>query len=369
MANTSPLFRPFELGGLTLPNRIVMAPMTRNQSPGNTPHDGVVEYYRRRAAGGCGLIITEGTCVNHIAANGYHDVPYFWGDERLAAWMRVADAVHGEGGRIAPQLWHCGGMRRVGVMPEGDVNGYTPSGMNVPGKHNRHVMSVDDINDVIYAFAEGARNAKACGFDAVEIHGAHGYLIDQFFWEGTNQRDDAYGGSLDRRGRFAREIVSACRAEVGADFTIILRWSQWKQQDYGARLVETPAELEQFLRPLVDAGVDVFHCSQRRFWEAEFEGSDLNLAGWTRKLSGKPTITVGSVGLDHDFVPQPGESSFSEADFASLDELERRLAADEFDLVAVGRAMLANPDWALRVREGRSDELMPFRKEALAVLV
>ena len=368
MTATAALFEPLTLGTLELANRIVMAPMTRNLSPGNVPNDNVVEYYRRRAEGGTGLIVTEGTCVNHIAASGYPNVPYFWGEERLAGWKKVAAAVHDAGGRIAPQLWHCGGMRRAGTPPEGDVNGYTPSGMNVPGKKNRHEMSAQDIADVIQAFAEGARDAKACGFDAVEIHGAHGYLLDQFFWEGTNQRDDAYGGSLENRGRFAKEIVEACRAEVGSDFTIILRWSQWKQQDYTARLVSSPAELEQFLLPLSEAGVDVFHCSQRRFWEPEFEGSELNLAGWTKKLTGKPTITVGSVGLNADFIPAPGETTFKEAETASLDELMQRLNSGEFDLVAVGRAMIANPDWANRVQAAESEALVPFRKDMLTAL-
>jgi 2,4-dienoyl-CoA reductase-like NADH-dependent reductase (Old Yellow Enzyme family) len=212
------LYTPFNLKSLTTDNRIVMAPMTRNQSPDNIPTDDNVEYYRKRAAGGVGLIVTEGTCVNHIAASGYPGVPYFHGEARLAGWQRVVDAVHAEGSKIAPQLWHCGGMRRKGTPPEGDVDGYTPSGMNVPGKVNRHVMTQQDIDDVVRAFAEGARDAKALGFDAVEIHGAHGYLLDQFFWEGTNQRDDAYGGSLENRGRFVKEIVEACRAEVGADY-------------------------------------------------------------------------------------------------------------------------------------------------------
>lgn len=369
MTTASPLFSAFNLGSLQLPNRIVMAPMTRNLSPDNTPHAGVVEYYRRRAAGGVGLIVTEGTCVNHIAANGYHDVPYFWGETRLAAWAAVAAAVHAEGGRIAPQLWHVGGARRAGTLPEGDVPGYTPSGMNAPGRHNRHAMSDQDIQDVIRAFAEGARDARACGFDAVEIHGAHGYLIDQFFWAGTNQREDCYGGSLENRSRFAAEIIAACRAEVGPDFPLILRWSQWKQQDYTARLVDTPAELEVFLAPLVEAGVDAFHCSQRRFWEPEFADSGLNLAGWVKKLSGKPTITVGSVGLDADFLPAPGEANFREAEAASLDELEARLAAQEFDLVAVGRALIANPDWARRIAPGAAEAPRAYRKEMLEALV
>jgi 2,4-dienoyl-CoA reductase-like NADH-dependent reductase (Old Yellow Enzyme family) len=369
MTDSSVLFRPFELGTLKLANRIVMAPMTRNKSPGNIPGDDVAAYYERRAAGGVGLIVTEGTCVDHIAASGYPDVPYFHGEERLAGWKKVADAVHARGGKIAPQLWHCGGMRKAGTLPEGDVNGYTPSGMNMPGKVNRHVMTKQDIDEVVAAFARGAADAKALGFDAVEIHGAHGYLIDQFFWEGTNQRDDEYGGSMANRGRFAVEIITAVRAAVGPDFPIILRYSQWKQQDYAARLVTTAEQLGEFLAPLAAAGVDIFHCSTRRFWEPEFEGSDLNLAGWTRKLTGKPAITVGSVGLSTDFIPEPGQTAFKSAEPASLDDLERRMAAEEFDLVAVGRALIANPEWPNLVKAERSGELHAFSVEMLDALV
>lgn len=368
MSDNNILFQPLDLANLQLKNRIVMAPMTRNFSPDNIPGDETVDYYRRRAAGGAGLIITEGTCVDHIAASGYPDVPYFHGEERLAGWKKVVDAVHEAGGKIAPQLWHCGGMRKAGVMPEGDVPGYTPSGMNVPGKMGRHVMTQSDIDDVVQAFARGAADAKTLGFDAVEIHGAHGYLLDQFFWAGTNIREDAYGGSLENRGRFVLEIIEAVRAAVGPDYPVILRFSQWKQQDYAAQLVDNPQDLETFLMPLSNAGVDIFHCSQRRFWEPEFEGSDLNLAGWVRKITGKPAITVGSVGLDADFIPVPGEATFREAEPASLDELERRMQAQEFDLVAVGRAMISNPDWANLVAEDRMGDLRPFRKEDLAAL-
>jgi 2,4-dienoyl-CoA reductase-like NADH-dependent reductase (Old Yellow Enzyme family) len=241
--------------------------------------------------------------------------------------------------------------------------------MNVPGKVNRRTMTQQDIDDVVAAFAQGAADAKEVGFDAVELHGAHGYLIDQFFWEGTNQREDGYGGSMDNRSRFAIEIIKAVRAAVGPDFPVILRWSQWKQQDYTARLAETPEELSQFLLPLSEAGVDIFHCSQRRFWEPEFKGSDLNLAGWTRKITGKPAITVGSVGLNADFIPVPGEVTFREAEPASLDELERRLSDNEFDLVAVGRALISNPSWVDMVRDDRPDDIKPFRKEHLGQLV
>ena len=370
MDSENPLFRPFKLGDMTLKNRIVMAPMTRNFSPNNNiPGDNVVEYYRRRAEGGVGLIVTEGTCVGHIGASGYPGVPYFHGEERLAGWKKVVNAVHEAGGKIAPQLWHVGAVRKTGTMPEGDVPGYGPSGMNVPGKVNREVMSQKDIDDVIGAFAQAAADAKETGFDAVELHGAHGYLIDQFFWEGTNQRNDHYAGSIESRGRFAVELIEAVRQAVGPDFPIIFRWSQWKLQDYSARLAKNPQELERFLLPLSNAGVDIFHCSQRRFWESEFEGVELNLAGWTRKITGKPAITVGSVGLDAVFTPKPGEMTFREADPASLDTLLDRMNEKEFDLVAVGRALISNPAWVNLVQEKRMDELKPFRKENLGELV
>jgi 2,4-dienoyl-CoA reductase-like NADH-dependent reductase (Old Yellow Enzyme family) len=366
MVDTRPLFRPFECKSLKLANRVAMAPMTRMRSPGYVPNDEVVAYYRRRAEGQVGLLITEGTTVNHAAANGYEQVPAFHGEAALAGWKQVVEAVHAAGGQIIPQLWHVGAVRRPGVGPDRDVPGYSPSGMNKPGKVVGHVMSKQDIADVVRAFAEAARDAKALGFDGVEIHGAHGYLIDQFFWEGTNQRDDEYGGSLENRGRFAVEIIRAVREAVGEDFAIVLRFSQWKQQDYSARLVQTPEELERFLAPLVEAGVDIFHCSTRRFWEPEFPGSDLNLAGWTRKLTGKPTMSVGSVGLDDDFIGQAGMAMGGDAAPVGIDELVRRMAADEFDLVAVGRALLQDPQWLIKVRDGRTDELAPFNKMSLA---
>jgi len=365
--STDLLFKPFETKNLTLSNRIVMAPMTRSFSPGNVPNDLNVEYYRKRAAGGVGLIVTEGTCVGHKAANGYPNVPYIYGDDQLAGWKKVVDAVHAEGGKIMPQLWHVGAVRRPGTEPDGEVPGFGPSGLVMPGKKRCHEMTEEDIADVIAAFAKAAADSKAIGFDGVEIHGAHGYLLDQFFWSGLNERTDKWGGSLVARTRFAAEIIKAIRAEVGADFPIILRWSQWKMQEYEAQLAANPAELEQFLAPLTDAGVDIFHCSTRRFWDPEFEGSALNLAGWTRKITGQPTITVGSVGLDSAFA-EKGQAGFSEAKNVDLDKLMARMENDEFDLVAVGRALIANPDWANKVRSAAHDGLAAYTKDMLTKL-
>jgi len=362
------LFSPYSHGSMELKNRVVMAPMTRSMSPGNVANDDVVEYYRQRAAGGVGLIITEGTCVGHKAANGYPNVPAMSGEEALAGWQKVIEAVHAEGGKIAPQLWHVGGIRKPGVEPGGDLPGYSPSGMAFPGKVTGHAMTKEDIDETVESFVQAAVDAEKVGFDAIELHGAHGYLLDQFFWPGTNHRDDEYGGSLENRVRFACEIVRGIRAKVSSDFPIIFRYSQWKQQDYAARLAETPEELAEFLGYLVDAGVDIFHCSQRRFWEPEFEGSDLNLAGWTKKLTGKDSITVGSVSLNADFLPEKGDTGFKDSEISNLDGLTDMLNQNQFDLVAVGRALIANADWANRVQAGELEQLTAFNKGMLAKL-
>lgn len=366
MTSINSLFAPFALKSLALKNRIVMAPMTRSFSPGGVATEEVAAYYRRRAENEVGLIISEGTGVARPASLNDPDIPRFHGARELEAWGRVIREVHAAGGLMAPQLWHVGAVRtrHETWKPPGPYD--SPSGLSSPGKKFGEPMSDAEVADAIAAFAKAAAAAKELGFDAVELHGAHGYLIDQFFWAGVNLRSDAYGGpSLVERSKFAAEILKAVRGEVGPDYPVIIRISQWKQQDFTARLAETPEEMQAWLGTLVDAGADVLHCSQRRFWEPEFEGSDLNFAGWAKKLTGKPVITVGSVGLSGEFVAAfAGESSNP----ASLDELLRRLDRGDFDLVAVGRALLQDPEWARKIHEGRNDDLQPFTREALSVL-
>jgi len=368
MKSLEKLFTPFESEKLNLANRFVMAPMTRQFSPGSVPNDAVAEYYARRAEGGVGLVITEGTCVDHAGAHGYDNVPSFYGEEALAGWKKVVEAVHEKGGKIAPQLWHVGSVRKPGKGPNKDAPGFSPSGLFKPGKTNGVAMTKEDIKNVVKAFAQAAADAKRIGFDAIELHGAHGYLIDQFFWEGTNQRNDEYGGSLTNRARFAVEIIEACRAAVGEAFPIIFRLSQWKQQDYTAKLADTPEVLDQLIQLLSDAGVDIFHCSTRRFWEPEFEGSPLNFAGWIRKLSGKPAITVGSVGLDGDFIGEGNSDLTGSAEPMGIDRLVERFEHDEFDLVAVGRALLVDPQWVNKIRTSDLKNIKPYTKDALMSL-
>lgn len=360
------LFEPFRAEHLELANRIVMAPMTRGFSPGGVPGQDVADYYRRRAEHGIGLIVTEGTLINHPAAAASPNWPNFHGEAALEGWARVAAGVHEAGGKIIPQLWHVGTARKVGSEPNPEVLPVGPSGLDLTGEKVSEPLTVEEIGELVAAYAQAAADAKRIGFDGIELHGAHGYLIDQFFWEKTNQRTDHYGGSLVARTRFAVEVIEACRRAVGPEFPIVFRFSQWKGPEYAAKLANTPEELAQFLAPLVNAGVDVFHCSTRRFWEPEFEGSSLNLAGWTKKLTGKPTITVGSVGLDVEFTKLFREGAGANA--VDLGNLLERLEQGEFDLVAVGRALLHDPEWANKIRDGRTNELLPFTPESTKTL-
>ena len=360
------LSRPLAINGLTVPNRIVMAPMTRLFSPGGVPGEDVQSYYARRAAAGVGLVVTEGTYVGHESAGQSDRVPRFHGEEQLAGWAKVAEAVHAAGGTIVPQLWHIGMVRKQGEPPYADAPAVGPSGIRVDGTEGMgKAMTRRDLDGVIGAFSEAAAAAERIGFDGVELHGAHGYLLDQFLWAGTNRRTDAYGGDPVARTKFAAEIVAAVRESVSPDFPVIFRYSQWKQEAYDARLAESPQELEAILAPLTAAGVDAFHASTRRYWLPEFEGSDLNLAGWTKRLTGRPTITVGSVGLDGDFIRGfSGEG----APVRGIDNLLDRMERDEFDLVAVGRALLQDPQWAAKILGDRFEEVEPYDAAALKTL-
>jgi 2,4-dienoyl-CoA reductase-like NADH-dependent reductase (Old Yellow Enzyme family) len=349
-----------------------MAPMTRRASPGGIPGPDVAQYYARRARYGVGLIMTEGTWIDFPWSGGFENVPNFYGDEALLGWKAVAQAVHEAGGRIFPQLWNVGAMRadlRETGTEYPDV--VSPSGINSKGERIGTPLSAEQVADLIDAYARGAETARALGFDGVEIHGAHGYLPDQFMSPETNRRTDIYGGDAGERGRFAGELVRECRRRVGPDFPISYRFSQWKLWNYDARLAQTPDELLAVLGPLVESGVDFIHCSTRRFWQPEFSGSALNLAGWVRKLTGVATITCGSVGLTEEFLAglRPGGRAATQSSgVADLSLLLQMLERGEFDLVAVGRALLSDPEWASKVRDKRLLELRPYDPESLKAL-
>lgn len=358
------LFEPMTVRSLTMPNRFAMAPMTRRASPGGVPGRDVAEYYRRRAAGEVGLIITEGVRLPDPAAGYPFSIPTLAGDDVLAGWSRVVDAVHREGGTIAAQLWHQG-------VERDDADGVvvvSPSGVDGHGNPKGRALQTDELPALAEQFARAAAAARDVGFDAVELHGAHGYLLDQFFWPKTNLRTDSYGGSLSERTRFPAEVVAAVRTAVGPDFPVIFRFSQWKGTDYGASIAADPIELQELLAPLIDAGVDMFHPSTRRHYVAAFPEADpdLSLAGWTKKVTGVPVIAVGSVGLQTQFrSEQPGQLIAP----ADVDCLVAQFDAAEFDVVALGRALLADPSWVHRLRTGNLDGFAGYDPaKALAAL-
>lgn len=359
------LFTPFRAGALALKNRIVMAPMTRSFSPGHVPGENVAAYYRRRAEGGVGLILSEGVSPNAVTATGTPDVPNIVTAEAKAAWKKVADGVSAAGGVMGLQLWHEGPYRNPAKTEHPDAPSWSASGFKVAGKPLWPPMTEAEIETAIEEFVAAAVATREAGFQCAEFHGAHSYLIDSFFWAETNHRTDQWGGGWEGRTRFACEIIRRTRKKVGPEFPLLIRISQWKQQDFAAKAAKHPKELEQWLAPLVEAGIDIFHCSQRRFWEPAFDGSDLNVAGWVKKITGKPTISVGSVGLAGDFT---AAYSGEIAKPASLDRLVEMMERGDFDLIAVGRALLQDPGWVEKVRTGRMDELKEFSREALATL-
>lgn len=358
------LSTPFPLRSVVIPNRIVMAPMTRKFSPSGVPGADVAAYYRRRAEGGAGLITTEGVGIVDPSAVDGPDIPHLNGEAALAGWRRVVDEVHAAGSVIFPQLWHQGVMRESYVSRNPDAPVRSPSGTCGPIGTNslapEHLeilsqlgvaMTTVEIEQVIAAYAEAASNAMKVGFDGIALHGGHGYLIDNFLWEGTNQRSDEWGGDIQRRSRFAIEVVKAVRRAIGPAKPIVFRFSQWRMQDYRSQLAATPQELEQILVPIAEAGVDAFDASVRFFDTPAFAGSELGLAGWAKRLTGKPSMAVGGIGLNQGFnlsVTQRTAADFND----NLRKLMARFDREEFDLVAIGRSLLSDPQWPRKVLAG-----------------
>jgi 2,4-dienoyl-CoA reductase-like NADH-dependent reductase (Old Yellow Enzyme family) len=367
-ADTAPLLSPVSVAGLKLRNRLVMAPMTRQFSPDGVPGADVAAYYARRAAS-LGLLITEGTYVDE-GSGGSSRVPRLFGERPLSGWRQVADAVHAEGGAIFPQLWHLGAARQPGSGPFPDAPVISPSGLNAAGAVVGEPATPRQLEATVASYARAAAAARDAGFDGVELHGAHGYLLDQFHWPRTNRRADAYGGDVRGRVRLSYEVAAAVREAVGPDFPVAFRFSQWKGGAYDARIAEDPGELAAFLAPLADAGVSMFHVSTRRYWLPAFDGDSRTLAGWTRHVTGLPVIAVGSVGAAVPFlgVSDDGKSLARRRPSLSLAPVVDLLTRGEFDLVAVGRAVLADPHWGAKVADGRLAEINPYDKSADARL-
>lgn len=362
----SALFSELPLGKLVLRNRFVLPAMQRGMGVRYTPTPQLIEYYRRIAQGGAGLIITESVAINHPTATGHDGFVLMIDDTRAEPWTTCIQAVQAEGCRILVQLNHTGACR-VGNTggPRPDLPSLSPSGLMRTGKPNGRAATLEELAAIRDGYVDSAVCAQRFGADGVEVHCAHGYLLDQFLWHETNLRDDEYGGAtLAERARFPAEVVRAIRAATGDDFLISVRFSQWKEVDYEARIADEPEALGQMLQVFREAGADLFHASTRRFYKPEWPGSPKTLAGWAKSLTDAPVITVGSVGVTLDVMDTIYTNQAIESDTErAVQQLESFFADGQFDLVAVGRSMMADPNWVAKVRNKRFAEVVPFKRE------
>ncbi|OYD08250.1 alkene reductase [Paludifilum halophilum] len=329
------LMEPVQIGAWKLRTRTAMAPMTRCFADDETGVVGrdVMEYYRKRAADGIGLIITEGIVISP-RAKGNPGVPGLYTKEQIESWKPVTEAVHREGGRIIAQIWH------VGRASHHELTGGWPpqsaSPLRAEGRVPRfrkpfdtpEEMSIDDIREVVGQYAQAAKNALEAGFDGVEIHGAHGYLIDQFNSDVSNRRTDRYGGDLAQRLTFMKEVLNAVIDAVGADRTLI-RFSALKidQPDY--MWEEPEAAIRTFIEAFKEAGVRMIHPSTMNFQETIADGKTLHQL--VRQFWDGMIVGVGD--LDPDTAEQAIEEGI-------------------IDVAAFGRPLIANPDFLHRVNQG-----------------
>lgn len=328
------LFAPYELGGITLSNRIVMAPLTRNRAgAGLVPSAFAADYYSQRA--GAGLIITEATQVSK-GAQGYQDTPGLYTPEQIAAWRKVTDAVHARGGRIFVQLWHVGRVSHVDLL--GGQAPVAPSAIRAETQtfvnnsfadvSEPRALELDEIAGVVEDFRKAAANAIEAGFDGVEVHGANGYLLDQFLRASSNVRSDAYGGSIENRARLLIEVAGVVAKEIGADRT-------------GVRL-----------SPASPASGTVISADEQPLFNHVVETLDALGLAYIH-------VVEGATGGPRDFAPFDYgalRKRFSRTFIANngfdLTLAEGELAAGKADLFAFGRLFIANPDLVERLKTG-----------------
>lgn len=340
------LFTPLRIGtALSLPNRLAVAPMTRvSATADGHATELMADYYEAFAAGGFGLVITEGIYTDKAYAQGYLFQPGLADDAQRDAWRAVVDRVHGQGGRIVAQLMHAGALSQGNpyrdttkgpsvVLPKGQqmafYRGEGPYRMP-------EAMSADDIAEAIDGFAQAARRAQEVGFDGVEIHGANGYLLDQFLTAHTNLRDDRYGGSLDKRLRLTVDVIQAVRQATSAPFVVGVRASQGKVNDFTHKWEGGEADAAHIFRTLGAQPIDYLHTTEFEAWRPAFGEHGVSLAALARKQVSVPVLANGSL---HDAT-----------------RAEEMLARQEADFVSLGRGALTHADWPARLRAGVAHE-------------
>ncbi|HMI17979.1 MAG TPA: 12-oxophytodienoate reductase [Sphingomonas sp.] len=375
--NLTPLFTPFRLRQITLRNRFTVPAMQRGVCENGAPTRALADYYRRRAEGGFSLILSEACAIDHPSAGQEGKVVRMTESTR-SAWRMCVDAVGEAGGHMLIQLNHRGGMRREEDSEGPDTPSaiLSPSGLVKAGTPGGRAVTPADMQALKASYVRSALIAQEVGAAGVEIHGAHGFLLDQFLWSETNLRDDGYGGpDLRARARFPSEVVAAVRAAAGADFIISYRFSQWKVLDYSnARIARTPDELRLVLGLLRDAGVDLFHVSTRQFNTPEWPEDPRTLAGWTKVLTDAAVMAVGGVGNSGDLQSVRNgliEQEIAQGDVVrrSLADVLRRFEGREFDLIAVGRASIGDPDWVRKVEAGDFDSIRAFDRQHLLTII
>jgi 2,4-dienoyl-CoA reductase-like NADH-dependent reductase (Old Yellow Enzyme family) len=364
----TPLQKPLRIRGMQLRNRFVMPGMQRYWCVEGAPDYRLREYYCRRVLGGASLVISESCAIDHPSATKNPTFARISPGTR-EAWRDCVAAVHGVGGAMFLQLWHQGAVNYGGDAERNpDFVALSPSGLAHPGEPFGSAATAADLQSIKQAFVRGALDAAEIGADGVELHCAHGFLLDQFLWPLTNLRTDRYGGpSITDRATFVAEVAAAVRAATGPDFVISVRMSQWKESDYDARIVERPAELGQLMPLLRSAGADIFHVSTRRFWTPEWEGSDFGLAGWVKSFTDAAVIAVGSIGLDIDVMATLTGHEARPTGASRMDELVRRFERGDFDLVSVGRSQIGDPQWVTKMMAGRPGDIRAFRVDDTAL--
>ncbi|NWK97459.1 alkene reductase [Sphingobium lactosutens] len=334
MTDLAALFSPFGLGTLTLPNRIVMAPMTRLRAPGSIPATAVADYYAQRAT--AGLIISESIMISDTSA-AYMNAPGLFADEHIDPWRRVTDAVHMRGGRIFAQLWHSGRVGHSSLQPDGKPP-LAPSAIagegtihTVSGRQPLSVpraLSLAEVAGVTRAFGKAAARARAAGFDGLELHGAYGYLIDQFLQDRSNRRTDEYGGSLENRLRFLLGVVTACQQEYGRDVGVKLSPAN---RTYGMGDSDPVGTFSYIANKLDELDLAYLHFMEP-FPEDIAVGCKISsVTPMARRWCRGPIIANG--GFD-------------------MERAVTTIAAGQADLVSFGRSFIANPDLVDRFLAG-----------------
>jgi 2,4-dienoyl-CoA reductase-like NADH-dependent reductase (Old Yellow Enzyme family) len=332
----------FKIGNIILKNRIGVAPMTRiSATDDGQATEIMLKYYQSFAKGGFGFIITEGAYPDEAYSQGYYNQSGIANDKHTAAWRMVTDAVHQAGSKIFVQLMHAG-IQSQGNTYKNELIG--PSNVRAKGEqlpiYNGEgpypiprEMSKEDIREVISGFAKAAKRAKDAGFDGVEIHGANGYLLDEFLTDYLNQRTDEYGGSTENRVRIMIETTNAVREAVGNDFVVGIRISQGKVSDYHHKWAGAEKDAEIIFSSLSKTGLNYIHVTEYDATKPAFEGTGLSLAALAKKYGTVPVIANGSL-----------EES---------DKAEKFVARGEADLITLGKGALANHDWPKRAANGQ----------------